>query len=362
MFCDCEFVYDSNNVVAEYEDGTLTKKYLWGEDVSGSMDGAGGVGALLVVTNDSENYYPSYDGNSNIVNYVDENQTSVAKFEYTPFGVIKSENGSLSDQFHYRFSTKYFDNSTGLIVYRYRNYNPNTGKWQTRDPIQEQGGYNLYGFIDNDAINNYDVLGLFLGLFYGNHEVLFDNHHSKLWLITDESDFVKKSKHAFLDLVQLHPSVVKNLEKTCWYFLTIGAGPDNGISDYELVANFNREKDVIKPLNNIWFLKSYSHIQAESLLDKIDEYNHTMNNNFEDTYLEYDLFPGGSYIHKNEWFEYNSNSYISGLLQVLNIPGPGTPGANVPGYSKPVPKFVFTKQFLDTEEIKAEFKRVYGGP
>ena len=63
-----------------------------------SMSGAGGVGALLVVTNDSENYYPSYDGNSNIVNYMDETQTSVAKFEYTPFGAIKSERGSMSDQ------------------------------------------------------------------------------------------------------------------------------------------------------------------------------------------------------------------------------------------------------------------------
>ena len=124
------------------------------------MEGAGGVGALLVVTNDSENYYPSYDGNSNIVNYMDETQTSVAKFEYTPFGAIKSENGSLSDQFHYRFSTKYFDNSTGLIVYRYRNYNPETGKWQTRDPISENGGYNLYYFVGNNPIVYIDELGL----------------------------------------------------------------------------------------------------------------------------------------------------------------------------------------------------------
>jgi hypothetical protein len=28
-----------------------------------------------------------------------------------------------------------------------------------RDPIEEAGGINLYGFCGNDAINNFDVLG-----------------------------------------------------------------------------------------------------------------------------------------------------------------------------------------------------------
>ena len=134
------------------------------KDVSGSMDGAGGVGALLAVTNDNESYYPLYDGNSNIVEYTDENQTSVAKFEYTPFGAIKSASGSMVDEFHYRFSTKYFDKDTNLIVYRYRNYNPQTGKWQTRDPIGEltkKKQFNLlYGFVNNNSINAIDLLGL----------------------------------------------------------------------------------------------------------------------------------------------------------------------------------------------------------
>ena len=158
MFCDCEFVYDSNNVVAEYEDGTLTKKYLWGEDVSGSMDGAGGVGALLVVTNDSENYYPSYDGNSNIVNYVDENQTSVASFEYSPFGKLSTNNETIEQPF--KFSSEYHDEQTGLVYYNYRYYNPENGKWLKRDPIEEKGGFNLYGFVQNNSVMYIDLLGL----------------------------------------------------------------------------------------------------------------------------------------------------------------------------------------------------------
>ena len=39
-------------------------------------------------------------------------------------------------------------------------YDPNIGRWLSRDPIAERGGVNLYGFVKNDAINNWDLLGL----------------------------------------------------------------------------------------------------------------------------------------------------------------------------------------------------------
>ena len=34
-----------------------------------------------------------------------------------------------------------------------------TGRWPSRDPIEERGGVNLYGFVGNLAINQIDVLG-----------------------------------------------------------------------------------------------------------------------------------------------------------------------------------------------------------
>jgi RHS repeat-associated protein len=42
----------------------------------------------------------------------------------------------------------------------YRYYNPSTGRWLSRDPIGEAGGISLYGFVDNDPINNDDPFGL----------------------------------------------------------------------------------------------------------------------------------------------------------------------------------------------------------
>lgn len=43
--------------------------------------------------------------------------------------------------------------------YGYRYYDPVTGRWPSRDPIEESGGVNLYGFVDNSPIIWVDFLG-----------------------------------------------------------------------------------------------------------------------------------------------------------------------------------------------------------
>ena len=49
--------------------------------------------------------------------------------------------------------------SPRVAYYGYRYYDPKTGKWPSRDPIEEEGGMNLYGFVGNDGVNKWDVLG-----------------------------------------------------------------------------------------------------------------------------------------------------------------------------------------------------------
>ncbi len=46
-------------------------------------------------------------------------------------------------------------------------YNPSTGRWLSRDPIEEEGGKNMNGFVANTPINNADHLGLVIVGFYG---------------------------------------------------------------------------------------------------------------------------------------------------------------------------------------------------
>jgi RHS repeat-associated protein len=58
------------------------------------------------------------------------------------------------------FSTKPNIGATGLLYYGYRHYAPILGRWINRDPIEEKGGFNLYGFVENDGLNIVDNLGL----------------------------------------------------------------------------------------------------------------------------------------------------------------------------------------------------------
>ncbi len=51
----------------------------------------------------------------------------------------------------------------GVIhYYGYRYYHPELGRWISRDPIGEDGGLNLYAYINNNGINLNDYLGLTL--------------------------------------------------------------------------------------------------------------------------------------------------------------------------------------------------------
>jgi len=62
----------------------------------------------------------------------------------------------------FRFSTKRYDEGTGLSYYGYRFYAPVIERWLNRDPLGEAGGVNLYGFVLNDPVNSVDPEGLWV--------------------------------------------------------------------------------------------------------------------------------------------------------------------------------------------------------
>ena len=47
-----------------------------------------------------------------------------------------------------------------MVYYNYRYYTPDLGRWINRDPIEEEGGLNIYSFCGNDTENFNDNLGL----------------------------------------------------------------------------------------------------------------------------------------------------------------------------------------------------------
>ena len=153
------YIYDGWNLIAEYAGTTLEKTYTWGMDISGSMQGAGGVGGLLCVDDQVDTFYPTYDGNGNVSEYLDASGNDVAHYEYDAFGNTTFSQGTKKDDFSHRFSTKYLDGESGLYYYGYRYYDPVTGRWPSRDPIGERGGINLYGMVGNNSIGKIDYLG-----------------------------------------------------------------------------------------------------------------------------------------------------------------------------------------------------------
>ena len=143
------FAYDGCNIVLEriaFANGTTrTVEYFWGNDLSGTEQGTGGVGGLLAVSIDGAFFIPCYDHNGNIVCYVSESGTIAAQYVYDPYGNVIEAVGSNVDIFSFGFSTKYLDRETGMLAYQLRYYLPDHGRWLNRDPIEEQGGENLYG-------------------------------------------------------------------------------------------------------------------------------------------------------------------------------------------------------------------------
>ena len=133
------YVYDGWNVVAETwaASPANTNYYVWGLDLSGTLQGAGGIGGLLATSLDGTTAFYCHDANGNVGQLVDADSAILALYEYSPFGETVVSTGPLAKVNPFRFSTKWFDNDTGLGDWGYRWYSPGMGRWLSRDPIEE---------------------------------------------------------------------------------------------------------------------------------------------------------------------------------------------------------------------------------
>ena len=59
----------------------------------------------------------------------------VAHYDYSPFGEPLVTSGPLAATFTHQFSTKPYCTVTGFSEYVYRKYQPNIGRWMSRDPL-----------------------------------------------------------------------------------------------------------------------------------------------------------------------------------------------------------------------------------
>jgi RHS repeat-associated protein len=163
------YIYDGMRVIQERNSAnTPAVAYTRGADLSGSLEGAGGIGGLLARSsgysggNWTSHAYYHADGNGNITCLINGSQSVVASYRYDPFGNTTSKSGSLADANVYRFSSKEIVSHTNSVLYYYgyRFYDPPFHRWLNRDPIQEWGGANLYAFVLNTPTSVTDDFGL----------------------------------------------------------------------------------------------------------------------------------------------------------------------------------------------------------
>ena len=164
---EVHYIYDGNLVIQERDANNVpTLSYTRGRDLSGGLQGAGGIGGLLAMSQGSgaslQHSFYHADANGNITALANSKQAIVARYLYDPFGNILSKAGPLADANLYRFSSKELHLASGLLCYGYRFYDPGLQRWINRDPANEAGGLNLYGFAANNPVNGADTDGRFL--------------------------------------------------------------------------------------------------------------------------------------------------------------------------------------------------------
>ncbi|EDP59511.1 RHS repeat-associated core domain-containing protein [Vibrio sp. AND4] len=131
-------------------EGEVVQEYAWDKSAPG------GIGGLLVAKTSSDIYTYVYNHLGHVQKVLNASGQVVESYQYTPYGQV--EGGDFSQQ-PFGYSTKRSDFASGLVYFGYRFYSPYQRRWLNRDPLQEQGGINLYAYVNGDPLGYVDPDG-----------------------------------------------------------------------------------------------------------------------------------------------------------------------------------------------------------
>jgi RHS repeat-associated protein len=140
---DNVFIWSGNTLVAERpanNDAVWKRLFAEGEQINGV------------------NYYFTRDHLGSIREMTNSTASVQAQYEYDPYGVRTKLTGNLDADFG--FTGHWHHALSGLDFSRHRGYSSTLGRWISRDPIGENGGLNLYGYVGNRPVSLADPLGL----------------------------------------------------------------------------------------------------------------------------------------------------------------------------------------------------------
>lgn len=157
--------YSRESKRIEKENGTVigTKQFIWdGWRRSEERDANNQVVKDFYVQGEQVGgtvYFYGHDHLGSIRELTDSAGAVHARYDYDPYGGRTKLSGDLDAGFG--FTGHYVSNQYSDLAFApLRIYTSNLGRWTSRDPIEENGGLNLYGYVDNNPLNGADPLGL----------------------------------------------------------------------------------------------------------------------------------------------------------------------------------------------------------
>ena len=158
-----QYVYDGMDVVQERETIYAADGVTVASTNQNNFTRIGNIGGILAKstgTSTLTHTFFHYDGSGNVVSLTDSSQNSVAEYSYDSYGNTLTATGTQAASNAYRYSTKELHSFSGLYDYGFRFYSPSLGRWINRDPIEEDGGLNLYAIVGNSPTNFVDDYGM----------------------------------------------------------------------------------------------------------------------------------------------------------------------------------------------------------
>ena len=163
------YIYDSGQIVMEYEDDVMQSRNLWAL----ATDQLLAVEKVTSETAPGEVHWPLTDHLGSIRDIVDTKGTLRKHTTYDSFGNELEEDfydasGFGIDESHaeavdsiFGFTARPKDDQTGLQNNLHRWYDAGTGRWLSQDPIGfEAGDANLYRYVGNEPTMRTDPTGL----------------------------------------------------------------------------------------------------------------------------------------------------------------------------------------------------------
>ncbi len=157
------FVYDGEDIIAEFEGDTVSAIYLHGPGIDEP------IAMLRDVNKDeeftgSELFFFARDHLNSIHSLTDKDGRPVQRYNYSAYGKTKVEKTNPAEKLiknSFAYSSREWEEETGDYYYRARYYNPNTGRFLSPDPISFlSGDMNLYRYVTNNPLNSIDPFGL----------------------------------------------------------------------------------------------------------------------------------------------------------------------------------------------------------